>query len=81
MAERRGSSEDRLLRRLRLTSGLVTLSMIVLLVFADTFGRLLIDREFHVSEIIFGTLCGSLVAFVGAEALARTSIKKGDSEE
>lgn len=80
MADRRGTSEDRLLRRLRITSGIVTLSMIVLLVFADTFGRLFIDRDFHVSEIIFGTLCGSLLAFVGAEALVRLP-KKGDPDE
>jgi hypothetical protein len=71
MAEQRNDAEDRLLRRLRLACGYVSLGCMVLLLLADTFGRLLFDPSFHVSEILFGTLVGALVAFVGVEALVR----------
>jgi uncharacterized membrane protein YgaE (UPF0421/DUF939 family) len=71
VAEKRSGSEDALLKRLRLAAGIVTLSMVVLLVVADVVGRLFIDPSFKVSEILFGTLVGALLAFVGVETLVR----------
>jgi hypothetical protein len=46
--------EERLLRRLKLIAGVVMLVMIILLVTADTLGRLFISPDFHASELILG---------------------------
>lgn len=74
--ERRGlgastPTEDRLLRRLRVIAGAVILLMIVLLVTADTLGRLLVSPDFHASELILGTLIGALLLLLGIEAVNR----------
>lgn len=63
------ATEDRLLRRLRLIAGGVILLMIVLLVSADTLGRLFISPDFHSSELILGTLIGALLLILGIEGL------------
>jgi len=63
--------EEKLLRRLRLIAGVVIIVMIVLLVTVDTLGRLLIDRNFHASEVIFGTLIGALILVLGIEGISR----------
>jgi uncharacterized membrane protein YgaE (UPF0421/DUF939 family) len=71
VTEPRNGGEDKLLKRLRVAAGAVTLTTVVLLAVADTAGKFLFGPEFHVSEIIFGTLVGALLAFVGVEALVR----------
>lgn len=64
-------AEERLLRRLRLIAGYVIVAMIVLLVTVDTLGRLLIDRDFHSSELFLGTLIGALLLLAGIETVNR----------
>lgn len=64
--------EERLLRRLRLIAGFVILLMIVLLVTADTLGRLYVSPDFHASELILGTLIGALLILLGIETAVRT---------
>lgn len=64
-------AEERLLRRLRIITGVVILTMIVLLVIADTLGRLLVSPDFHASELILGTLVGALMLLLGIEGLTR----------
>jgi hypothetical protein len=63
--------EERLLRRLRVISGAVILVMIGLLVLADTLGRLLINPDFHASELFLGTLIGALLLLLGVEGINR----------
>lgn len=63
------ATEERLLRRLRLIAGGVILLMIVLLVSADTLGRLFISPDFHASELILGSLLGALLLVLGIEGL------------
>ena len=67
----RDPAEEKLLRRLRLIAGIVILVMIVLLVVADTLGRLLISPDFHASELILGTLIGALLLLLGIETVNR----------
>jgi ABC-type Fe3+-siderophore transport system permease subunit len=49
----------------------VILLMIVLLVTADTLGRLLVSPDFHASELILGTLIGALLLLLGIETVNR----------
>lgn len=63
--------EARLLRRLRVISGLVVLALIALLVLVDSFGRLIVRNDFHVSELFLGTLVGALLLLVGIDVAAR----------
>jgi hypothetical protein len=63
--------EERLLRRLRVISGAVILVMIGLLVVVDTLGRLLINPDFHASELFLGTLIGALLLLLGVEGINR----------
>ena len=67
----RRSSEDKLLGRLRFIAGAVILLMIVLLVVVDTLGRLIIDPNFHASELFLGTLVGALMLVLGIEIASR----------
>ena len=71
------SSEDKLRHRARLVAFWTFLVLASLLVLVDTFGRLLIDRDFHVSELIFGTLVGGILAALGIEGLSRLPGGKG----
>lgn len=64
-------AEEKLLRRLRLIAGSVIIVLIILLVVADTLGRLLVSREFHASELILGTLIAALMVLLGIEGLNR----------
>jgi hypothetical protein len=70
-AARPDPAEERLLRRLRIVAGFVILGLIVLLATVDTLGRLLIDRDFHASEVILGTLIGALLVLAGLETVTR----------
>lgn len=63
--------ERELLHRLRGTAAITVLALLVLLVISDVFGRLFLDRDFHVSEVIFGTLAGALLILLGIEGAAR----------
>ena len=69
--QRTGDDERRVLRRLRVTSGLVILGLIVLLVVADTAGRLFIEDNFRVSELFLGSLIGALLLLAGIDVAAR----------
>lgn len=63
--------DDRQIFRLRVIGVVVTLSLMVLLVLVDTFGRLLVDREFRVSDTIFFVLSGVFLTLLGIEGAAR----------
>ena len=65
------ADESRLRRRLRFVSGIVILGLVVLLVVVDTFGRLLVDRDFRVSDLFLGTLTGALLLLLGIEGITR----------
>ena len=73
---RHDPAEERLLRRLRFIAVGVILTMIVLVVTVDTLGRLLIDPNFHASELFLGTLIGSMVALLGVEGVTRLPGRK-----
>ena len=72
-----GHAEERLRRRLRFIAGIVILALVALLVIVDSFGRLLVDRDFHVSELIVGSLIGALLGVLGIEGLSRLPGGKG----
>jgi len=72
-------TEEKLLRRLRLIAGIVVLAMIVLQVLVDNLGKLLIDPNFHASELILGTLVGTLIILLGIETVSRFPGGKGGS--
>ena len=78
MAEQRNDAEQRLLRWLRVGAVVVFLGGILLIVVADTLGRLYVDPTFHASEIIFSVMVGAVGALVGTELLARIPKKGGD---
>jgi hypothetical protein len=65
------TTEERLLRQLRIISGAVMLALLVLLVVADTLGRLLVDSNFHASELLVGSLLGALMLVLGIEVVNR----------
>lgn len=65
------NGEEQLRHRLRLVAGLTFVGLIVLLVLADTFGRLFIDRDFRVGEIFLGTLVGAVLLLAGIEVATR----------
>lgn len=71
------TTEERLLRRLRIIAGAVLIVMLVLLVTADTLGRLLIDPTFHSSELIIGIVAGDLLLVLGIEVVNRIPGKGG----
>lgn len=64
-------AEDRLLQRLRFIAGAVILACIVFLVVIDPIGRLFVSPDFHVSELILGTLVGALLVVLGIEGVTR----------
>jgi hypothetical protein len=72
---RTGDDEKRVLHRLRVVSGSVVLGLIVLLVIADTLGRLFIRPDFRVGEIFLGTLVGALMLLIGIDVAARFPTK------
>lgn len=74
--QRHDPAEERLLRRLRLIAIGVILTMIVLVVTVDTFGRLFIDPAFHASELFLGTLIGAMTLLLGVEGVTRIPGKK-----
>lgn len=78
MSGPRSEAEDKLVRWLRIATFVVFLGGIILIVVADTFGRLFIDKDFHSSEIIFMTMVGAVGALVGTELLVRVPRKGGD---
>lgn len=69
-------AEERLLRKLRLLASGVVLLMIVMIVSVDTLGRLLLDPNFHASELFLGTLIGALLLLLGVEGVTRLPGKK-----
>lgn len=68
---RSGDDERRVLSRLRVVSGAVILGLIVLLVVADTAGRLFVRPDFRVGELFLGSLIGALMLLVGIDVAAR----------
>lgn len=75
---RSGDDEKRVLHRLRVVSGSVILGLIVLLVVADTAGRLFIDPAFRVGELFLGSLIGALMLLVGIDVAARIPGRNGN---
>lgn len=66
------------LKRLRAVAVIVSIFMLAGLVVADTLGRLLIDPTFHVSEIIFASLSGTLILLLGIEGVVRLTRNGAD---
>lgn len=73
------SEEKRVLNTLQWIAAAVIIFLLVFLVIADTVGRLYIDPNFHVSEVIFGTLGGILLVLLGLRGLD-TIIKRKNGE-
>jgi len=63
--------------RLRIGAGIVILLLIVVVVLADVFGRLLINGEFRVSDLMLGTLIGALLLLVGIDVSKRWPFNGG----
>lgn len=61
------TDEQRYLRLWRLIAIAVDVSLIVFTVVSDTLGRLLINADFHVSEVLFATLVTSSLVLLGFE--------------
>lgn len=57
-------------RRLRVIAVGIMLLMVVLLVIVDTFGRLL-NPDFRVSELFFGTLVSAILMLLGIAGINR----------
>ena len=66
------------LRRERAIAFVVLLALIVCVVGADIFGRLLIDSDFHVDVALAGILMGGLFVTLGIEVPAWWRRKKDD---
>jgi hypothetical protein len=64
-------AEDKLRHRLRLIAGITFVGLVVLMVGADTVGRLFFNPNFHVSEIFLGTIVGAILVLAGVEGLSR----------
>lgn len=67
--EKRSEEEQRVRSTLQWVASGVVILLLAFLVLADTIGRLLIDPNFHVSEVIFATLGGILLALLGLRGL------------
>ena len=75
--EQSGSRE--LLSLLRYIAISVDTALIAFTVIVDSMGRLFVDEDFHVSEILFGTLITSWLVLLGFEgkSLIERVIKNG----
>lgn len=69
-------TEERLQRRFRLVAVGVLLAMLVLEVVVDLFGRLLINPEFRISEVLFGTMLSAILLLLGVAGLERITGRK-----
>lgn len=65
----RESDDARYLRLWRLIAIAVDTVLIAFTVFADNLGRLYIRPDFHVSEILFGTLVTAWLVLLGFEGV------------
>lgn len=63
--------------RLRLTAGAVVLILIIVVVLTDLFGRLFVDEQFRVSDMMLGTLMGALLLLVGIDVSKRWPFNGG----
>lgn len=81
MPKPRSEAEETLLRRMRVLTLGVFLGCIVLTVVVDNVGRLLVDHDFHASEIFMLTLVGGVGSLVATELLARVPRKGGDDDD
>jgi len=52
-------------RRLRISIGVVLLVLVAIVVLVDIFGRLFVDGEFRVSDLMLSTLIGALLVVAG----------------
>ena len=68
---RGAAEEERLRARLRIVAGAVVVVLIVVLTIVDVLGRLLVNPNFHVDPVMFGSLLGALLLLVGVEGAAR----------
>jgi len=69
MVRSNGNGEKQ--KQLRLVSAIALLLLIVIIVLVDLFGRLLIDSQFRVSDLMLGTLLGALLLLVGIDVSKR----------
>ena len=63
--------------RLRLAAAGVILFLIVVVVLTDVFGRLFVDANFRVSDLMLGTLIGALLLLVGIDVSKRWPFNGG----
>lgn len=61
--------DARLLRIVRLVASAVATGLVAFTVLIDEIGRLFIDPNFHVSEVLFGSLVAGWLALVGIEGI------------
>ena len=66
--------------RLRLLAGIVVLLLIAVVVLADIFGRLLVDDQFRISDLMLGTLLGALLYIIGIDVSRRWPFNGGDRD-
>jgi hypothetical protein len=81
---RSGDDEDdlRILRIWRPVAIATATALIAITVLTDSFGRLLIDPTFHISEVVFGTLVAAWTGLLSVESIAllRSARKDTDNE-
>jgi ABC-type proline/glycine betaine transport system permease subunit len=77
----RETDDTRLLRMVRIIASATATFLVAFTVLIDGLGRLFIDPQFHVSEVLFGSLMAGWLALVGIEGFAllrRTSQNEDD---
>ena len=77
----READEQRYLRLWRLVAIGVDTILILFTVLADVLGRLYIRADFHVSEVLFGTLVTSWLVLLGFEGLSQFRKKNGNGHD
>ncbi len=77
----RSDAEQRLITRMRVATLVVFLGCILLIVVVDSVGRLLVDRDFHASDVFLLTLVGGVSSLITVEVLARVPKKGGHDSD
>ena len=67
--------------RLRWGAGTVILILIVIVVLTDIFGRLFVNDQFNVSDLMLGTLIGAEMLIIGIDVSKRWPDVAGKARE
>lgn len=62
---------------IRTATAISLLILVILVVLVDTFGRLLVDENFRVSDLMLGTLIGALLLVIGIDVSKRWPFNGG----